>query len=252
MRFMKRAKLKKAPLREVIFELFWDLQPSADPGSNPLTDPGYQFAIGVFANEIRKEGFPVVKRPLPAFIQVQNKPEYQFWVKEATWPVVQLGPGMITVNDTDKNYSWDDNFFKNIKLAFNALQTAYQHTPLKFNRIKLQYVNVVEIPENVGSAEFIESEFLVSVASQKVPGKRGDITLVQTYIQEDGSRLVINIQTGINRATGKQSLIWTISVEQLKYLTPDEIFVWLDKAHNLTSNTFVDTINPKLYDSFNV
>ena len=99
-------KLPKAPLQEVIFEVKWEL--SLDDQTQAFIDPGYQFGQGKFENAVAKD-FPIYKSRLPADILVQmlgHKTVHQFWKGERNWPVLQLGPGILTVNATEKNYEW--------------------------------------------------------------------------------------------------------------------------------------------------
>lgn len=243
---MSRAKLKKAPLKEVIFELFWEL--STIPPNVIPTDSQYELALGSFAEKIKAKGFPVRKRTLPEGLKIYPKPEYQFWKGELTWPVIQLGPGMLTVNDTDKNYSWEKNFKANIDLAIVTLIDSYEALP-KFNRIKLQYINAVEY---AGDAEdFIREKMLTDVVRKNnIAGKTKGLQILQLFEQEDGVVLTINIQTGLNKPNNKPAIIWTLTVEAQRELDSQAISSWLDRAHNLTSNTFVSMLEQSFYASF--
>lgn len=243
---MSRAKLKNAPLKEVIFELFWDMTPSA-VGAMP-TDSQYDLALGSFADKI-KAHFPTRKRTMPEGIKIYPKPEYQFWKGELIWPVIQLGPGMLAVNDTDKNYSWDKNFKSNIQLAIQTLSESYEEQP-KFNRIKLQYINAIELPE-LDAEKFIKEKLLTSVVRKNtIPGTTKGLQILQLFEQEDGAILTINIQTGLNSLTKLTSVVWTLTVESMQPMDDRKIDEWLDRAHNLTSNTFVSMLEPSFYASF--
>lgn len=58
---MSSTKLKNAPLKEVIFELFWDC--SID-GTGLQIDEGFDLAQGVFSNQLKSD-FPVHKKLIP-------------------------------------------------------------------------------------------------------------------------------------------------------------------------------------------
>lgn len=98
-------RLPKAPLQEAIFEIRWELE--VDPMTGQLIDPGFQLAQGKL-RDIAKSKFPVFNRKLPHGFHEQMFPNQvvnQYWAAKETWPVIQLGPGIFTVNDTDVKHS---------------------------------------------------------------------------------------------------------------------------------------------------
>lgn len=99
-----REKLSKAPLQEVVFEIHWKLDFLAEQGL--YNDPGFAFASGRFSELAVREYSkyislkpPTIPEQLFAF-----KAVHQFWKEDNTYPVMQLGLGLFTVNDTDLNY----------------------------------------------------------------------------------------------------------------------------------------------------
>lgn len=241
---MSRKKLAKAPLKEVIFELFWKMR--TGPGGEPF-DPGYNLAVGGFAQQIR-DSFPIRKSILPEGVSVYPHPQYQFWKDEATWPVIQIGPGLLTVNDTDKNYSWEGNFRANIELALNTLTDSYEDLP-KFEKARLKYIDAIDIT----SESEIENTFLeklqTSVNRQYVlPGKLKGLAVRQSNALDDGSIFSIDINSGRNNLTSTQAVIWTTTIEKKGDFERTKLFQWLDSAHNLTSEMFVKLLNPSFYE----
>ena len=65
---MIRKVLKNKPLAEAIFELRWELQ---EPAQGMKVDPHYKILIGVMYDKVEDE-----------------------------WPLIKIGPGIITLNDT--------------------------------------------------------------------------------------------------------------------------------------------------------
>lgn len=100
------SKLPNAPLQEVIFEIRWALMPGKESGQ--IIDEGFELASGRLST-ILEERFPYYKR-----IISQNIPDqlmhynvvHQYWSGENKWPVIQLGPGIFTINCTDEEYFW--------------------------------------------------------------------------------------------------------------------------------------------------
>ncbi len=246
---MPRQKLKQAPLQEVIFELSWDLP--LDESGFPH-DLGFEMAQGVFASKIKKD-FPVQKRLLPNFSGLRIHPilVHQFWKDEITWPVIQLGPGLLTVNDTDKNYVWKDNFQLNVEKAIAALRTSYEQEP-KIQRVKLQYIDAVEfIPEDHTVADFLKLNMKTELINHyRSYGRPRDIHIGQTFNLEMDSILNLNIQSGIHNKTGNPAIIWTTAIERTTGLDFINLFEWLEYSHQKASETFVKMLNPDFYDTF--
>lgn len=246
---MPRHKLKHAPLQEVIFELFWKLP--LDEGGFPY-DPGLERALGKFENKIGGE-FPVYKRTIPEGVnlRIYPKPIHQFWKGELKWPVVQLGPGILAVNDTDVNYVWKDNFQATIEKAIKALQASYP-SDLQLERIKLQYIDAVEYdPSEETAHRFIAKNMRTELQNQyQVVGKPKNVHIAQTFELEMESALLLNIQNGKHNKTGQPAIIWTTAVEKSGELDFNNLSSWLEYAHQATSDTFVNMLNPEFYANF--
>lgn len=246
---MPRHKLKHAPLQEVIFELFWKLP--LDEGGFPF-DPDFELAQGVFASKIKKF-FPLRKRTLPEDVnlRIYPKPIHQFWKGELTWPVVQLGPGILAVNDTDVNYVWKGNFQQNIKTAIQVLRQSYS-TGIQLERARLQYIDAVEFnPEEESPITFIDRNLNIGLQNKyQVPGQPKGLHIGQIFELEKDSRLLLNVQNGKHNKTGQPAIIWTTAVEKSKDINFNNLASWLEYAHRVTSDTFVNMLNPEFYDRF--
>lgn len=248
-RDMSRRKLSHAPLQEVIFELFWKLP--LDESGFPF-DPVFELAQGVFASRI-KRSFPLRRRTLPEDfkLRIYPKPVHQFWKEELTWPVVQLGPGILTVNDTDVNYVWKGNFQKNIKTAIRVLRESYG-PGMKLERARLQYIDAVEFdPKAESAVAFIDRNLNVGLRNQfKTLGKSRGVRITQEFDLKRNSRLLLNIQSGTHNKTGQPAIIWTTAVEKSEGLSFGNLNAWLEFAHQITSDTFVNMLNTDFYASF--
>ncbi len=248
---MPSQKLKQAPLQEVIFELIWKL-PTNENGV--LHDPGFDLAQGEFAAKIRQH-FPVYKRLVPdGFVPLfLPRRVHQFWKDEQTWPVVQLGQGILAVNDSDSNYSWKNNFQSNIKKAVKILQSSYAGKfDLEIERVRLQYIDAVEFdPRKELATDFVARNMSTVLKNDyKLAGKPIDVHIAQTFQLKDNSILQLNIQNGIHNRTGNPAIIWTTAVEKTSGLNFKNLFLWLESAHETTSDTFRNMLNPDFYASF--
>jgi uncharacterized protein (TIGR04255 family) len=243
---MASRKLKNAPLKEVIFELLWRVPPDH---RGVHVDRGFDLAVGKFHHGIAKE-FPITRRVVPPGVNIYPKPVFQFWKGAAIFPVVQLGPGILSVNDTDKNYTWED-FRSNVTKAIDLLINSYGST-LSFNICRLQYMDAVDlnIPDE-GIEDYIAKNHLTSIKSEyKLPGKFKNLSIVQTRELEDASTLNVNITTARNNLKKVRSVIWKTQIERKGNTTSDSVISWLDNSHNNASKVFVMMLNQEYYEHF--
>jgi uncharacterized protein (TIGR04255 family) len=244
---MSRKKLKNAPLKEAIFELFWN-SPVNKAGLK--VDKEFELSIGKFSLNISKD-FPVHRRTMPqeAPIKVYGIPLYQFWKGEIQWPVIQLGPGILTVNDTDKNYHWEDTYRPNIVTAIDSLRKSYNNIP-NFNKVSLRYIDSVDVDKDEDVLAFINKNLLTSIENKySIPGRPSGININQIFNIDD-SKVSIHIQTAINNVTGAPAIIWITSLVRDGKIDLNELFSWIDKAHGIISDLFVQMLNPDFYESF--
>jgi hypothetical protein len=106
---MTRKILKNKPLVEAIFELRWELQ-EHEPGMK--IDPHYKILIGRIYDRINRVSAeypfhePLATATIPDEM-VGYVVQHRFRKGENEWPLIQIGPGVITLNDT-KGYVWED------------------------------------------------------------------------------------------------------------------------------------------------
>jgi uncharacterized protein (TIGR04255 family) len=245
---MEGKKLKFAPLKEVVFELFWELP--NDATGFPV-DPDFDIALGTFASRISDQ-LPVHRRLFPPGVSLKIYPKLtnQFWRGQLEWPVVQLGPGMMAVNDTEKNYTW--NSYRNqIHQAIDFLTLSYKEA-LKFNKVTLKYVDSVDIDDSrVDINSYISTNFKTGIVNNfPLPGTLKGVNINQVFALDDGTSLSLNIQSAINNMNAKQALVWVTSTEKNGHLKVEDMLLWLDNVHTICSNIFKELLNPEFYASF--
>lgn len=103
---MTDALLQNKPLVEALFEFRWSVG-SREPGES--VDPHYKLLPGRFyeraqAKYPHHEQLPTATMPdeVAAYLV-----QHRFRVAADEWPLVQIGPGILSLNVTDA-YSWDD------------------------------------------------------------------------------------------------------------------------------------------------
>src|SRR3972149_1757610 len=69
--------------------------------------------------------------------------QHRFRLAENRWPLVQVGPGVVTLNETE-NYEWDDFEVRSGQLI-NCLFAAYPDAPhsLTITNLQLRYIDAI-------------------------------------------------------------------------------------------------------------
>lgn len=246
------ARLPNAPLQEVIFEVRWRLHPGKDHGQ--VQDAGYELAVGRLSALLEKE-FPFYRRIVPPELPDQMllyRPIHQYWKGENQWPVLQLGPGIFTVNCTDQCYDWDSLFKPLIAEALHWLTQAYRD-PLLFAFASLKYIDAIKTDEYGGLSNgwqgFIKDNFNIEYNNLfNTRGKQRRIHLDQTFDLEDGSELQVQMSSGTKN--NQPAVVWQTAVLKKHNFTRDELVTWTQVAHNISHDLFVEMIKPDLYASF--
>jgi uncharacterized protein (TIGR04255 family) len=247
------SKLPKAPLQEAIFEVRWELD--IEPSNNQQLDMGFALAQGKL-QEIVKGRFPIHRRKLPHGIPdqlLQYQAVNQYWSKSETWPVLQLGPGIFTVNDTELTYDWPKTYFPLIQEAFDWILKAYDGN-IRINSTALRYIDSVKLKDYGYEGhwqEFIQEHFNFSfVNSYNSRGPISGIHFDQTFLLEEGSSLQITMNSGKHRKTDEDALIWQTAVTKNDKFKKDSLLSWVEKSHEVTSSLFKEMTKPSFYGSF--
>lgn len=247
------AKLPKAPLQEAIFEIRWELE--IEPATNQQSDIGFPLAQGKLQS-IVKDRFPIFQRKIPVgfpdqlfHYQIVN----QYWSGSEKWPVLQLGPGIFTVNDTDDNYDWPKTYFPLVKQALEWIYLAYDGK-LKTNNATLRYIDSVKI-KDYGYEEkwqdFVKDNFNFSFENHfDSRGSLRKLQFDQYFEMPDQSSLHISMNSGKYRKSDDQALIWQTAVTRNNRFEKDSLILWLEQAHAVTSDLFREMTKPKFYASF--
>lgn len=242
-------KLPNAPLKEVIFEVHWDLDVKEN---GQRYDKGFQYAVGVFRQKAHQNGFSFDKETVPdPRITLINQPSHQFWTAENTYPVLQIGQGVMALNHTE-NYHWDEGYKRLINGALNILTESYE-TKIKFNQVMLRYVNAVDLSpeESKNIRSFIYDNFQTSISRNfEIEGELDDISLSESYKLKDNSKLSLIFSTGRNQVLNIPAFVWQNIVSKNAKMGSDDILSWAEMAHTTTSKLFVTMLKQEFYDSF--
>lgn len=243
-------KLPNAPLQEAIFEMRWPLQP--DDSGRQLVDADYPLALGKF-QEALKNDFPHHISKFPQDIPAQlltYQTVHQFWQQNKKWPVIQLGPGIATLNDTDENYEWENTYLPNIQRVLDALTRGYGK--LTFSMLSLRYVDVVLASDYKTDRweSFLHNSLNFTFENQfDTRGKLKNFNFMQAFDLEEQGLLNVSFR---NAQNDKQEdiFVWQIAVEKNTNTDQKDVLNWLNEAHKHTSDLFKEICKDEFYASF--
>jgi len=249
--------LPNKPLAEAIFELRWktsQIAPglSQDPGWANLPIKYFQKLSDRYPEPVE---LPAAQLPEPASAySVRN----QFRAGPNKWPLTQIGPGVLTVNETTGYTLWE-NFEPLILEALDALREVYPYelTPI---RTDLRYINSVEFdPESQIPAAFLK-EYMhttIETAPDLFDGiEEGasplDINLSLTLpLRKPVGRGFLSYAVGMK--DDKPSIIWQLIVRSADSDSPstlDDVRDWLTDAHAIIERWFIRLTEGELIKRF--
>ncbi len=250
--------LKNKPLVEAIFEIKWKLK-EEKPGI--LLDPDYKILLGRFYERIIQT-YPY-HEPLPTSTIpdeiVGQAVQHRFRVAEKSWPLIQLGQGIMTVNDT-VSYTWTD-FYKRCIDAISKLVEAYPKPEnLIYESILLRYIDAISLDYiNNNVFDFLNDKLKTTVSLPKNLFEDIDVESKPLSLNWQASfhlRSLPGIAT-IRFATGKSKneavLLWETMVRSLDGDVPpipSGFPEWIDKAHTITDDWFFKLIEGELERRF--
>ena len=244
-------KLPKAPLQEVIFELRWDLD--INPETKQQYDKGYEIAIGVLRSLVKKD-FPKYIKIIPFDLPNQfmsYQVLHQYWTKEKKWPLLQLGPGIFTVNDTDQHYEWNKEYFPLIKKSINWLLNAYENN-IELAFASLRYIDSVKVNDYKFTSwkDFIKNSLNFNFENKfDSRGNLNKFNFTQVFAIDDNSDLHISISNGKNNKN-EDMLFWETNIIRKNHFNEIELLEWIEQTHKTSSDLFKELCKKDFYASF--
>lgn len=250
--------LKNKPLVEAILEVKWKLQGSS-PG--PQTDPHYRLLLGrlfdrMFEDYPEHEQLPTANIPDE---MVGHFVQHRFRVAANSWPLIQIGPGIFTINST-ADYKWPD-FRRRVVSAMEKLYDAHPKPgDLRVTNIILRYIDAVDHEFGAANAfEFLRDKLKLNIS---LPGglfegtgveNRPDSLTWQSSFKCEKPKGLISIRFATGQKSNTPAVIWETTVESYEDDLPEmpKAFVgWLDAAHALTDDWFFKMIEGELERRF--
>ncbi|MDI6769028.1 MAG: TIGR04255 family protein [Anaerolineales bacterium] len=256
---MPTQKLSLAPLIETILEVRWQLVEQS-PGLS--IDPRYKILVGRLYDRLASE-YPF-HEPLPTASMPDEMLGYivqhRFRVGQDQWPLVQVGPGLVTLNET-KNYTWEE-FEPRCQRLVDTLFETYpsEGQSLSIVNLQLRYIDAIPfdfsrndilafITENLKINLSFPASFFENTPIQTTPEALNAL-FVFPVTEPKGS---IRLRFGRGKREQDDALIWETVVQSD---TPDipempsQFKDWLSAAHTLTHNMFFKLIKGSLEEQF--
>ncbi|WP_315136931.1 TIGR04255 family protein [Achromobacter marplatensis] len=248
-------KLENKPLVEAIFEFQWELQ--SELGSPLPVDPAYELVVGLLRTKL-KERFPkYVRLASGVGLALPHVVQHQLRAGEGIWPVVQIGPGVCTINDTS-GYS-SDVFISICLDVLEHLREAWREASFapKFSHVMLRYIDADPLI-NTETLEFLD---LLGVGIKIRPkllhslGGAEALTAFQLNLAFESKSPPGKCVLSLNRGTkdNVDAIIWETHIAS----AGDEAAAfseapkkWLDEAHDTAHNVFFAMIDGTLMEKY--
>lgn len=255
---MGRKKLKNKPLVEAIFELRWELQ---EPTTGVRVDPHYKILIGTIYDKIKNE-YPFHEQ-LPTATMPDEIAGYivqhRFRKEKDGWPLIQIGPGIVTLNDTSR-YTWED-FENRISSTISTLFDTYPDSKnLNIKELALRYIDAINFDfEKEDIFDFLEEKMKTDIEIYpKLFTNTGveesplgfDLRVSFPSTKPDGA-MYIRFGRGKNKEA--DALLWETMVKSNEKNPPkikEDIAMWVKDAHELTDDWFFKIIEGELEERF--
>ncbi|MBI5195246.1 MAG: TIGR04255 family protein [Nitrospirae bacterium] len=252
---MPRKVLTNKPLIEAIFEVKWELK---EISQGIKVDPHYKILVGSLYSKL-KEDYPY-HEPLPASSLPDDIAghviQHRFRKDKNQWPLIQIGPGILTVNDTD-GYIWEEFEYKVRRAVTTLLEMYPESKNLNFNSLLLRYIDAVEFDFKENNIyDFMAEKMKTTVRPYNVLFSDTGVDSVPISLdwrfsypctKPDG---VIHLRFMRGKKENADALIWETMVQSTNKQVSMKIADWLNDAHNLTDDWFFKLIAGELERRF--
>ncbi len=255
---MDHPKLKNKPLVEAMIDVRWQLQQSPLGGT---LDPHYTILLGRLFDRLKSDYPQHELTPMASFPEhmAGQTAQHRFRPRPNAWPVVQVGPGVATLNSTAE-YVWED--FR--PRAIDVIQKLYESHPspsdLKIETLALRYIDAVPFdPSNEDAIDFLRKKMNVGISlpqgvfnGQEIDKRPAHLLLQSTFpCNKPKGAMRVGFATG--QRDMDPSLFWETQVQSTGLELPEipnKFPSWIDEAHAVTGDWFFQLISGELQRSF--
>ncbi|MEO0144064.1 MAG: TIGR04255 family protein, partial [candidate division WOR-3 bacterium] len=236
----------------VIFEVNWR-------NKKELIDSNYKILIGSLYERL-KGNFPDIEI-LPTanlsdeiLLSGTKIIQYRFWSKGKMWPVVQLGPGVITVN-MNKDYNTWESFKPVIEKVVNTFLEIYPNKDdLIIENLALKYLDAFLLDYKANFLDYLSEKLHTYISIDFGDDKRKE------KISHKPSKIDFSIEYELIELKGKAGIrFFNAVLEEKEHLImesyailnhetlykKENILDWLDVLHDITDFIFTSLIRGK-------
>jgi len=250
--------LSNPPLVEVIFELHWQLQ---QPQEGP-PEQNYGILAGRMYEKLQDE-YPFHEPLPPASMPTEIAAyliQHRFRKGENEWPLIQVGPGIVTLNQTKDGFKRQD-FHRGIQTLVQALLSVYpaDQKP-RFSRLMMRYIDAVDFDYQTGNiSEYISRTLKTDLVAKSALFEGTGVStsptaLDSTFFFACGKpHGQLRLRYGRGKRNERDLLRWEMIVETTRGDAPQdavEIAVWAQEADELIHKVFFRMIEGELMESF--
>ncbi|HIE14474.1 TPA: TIGR04255 family protein, partial [Candidatus Bathyarchaeota archaeon] len=186
--------------------------------------------------------------------------QHRFRKDKDKWPLIQIGPGIITLNDTE-GYVWED-FEKRIQHVLDVLFEAYPEADsnLRINWLLLRYIDSIDFDyEENDIFSFLRENLKINIKIyEKLFEETGVGKLplgfdLRFSFPAKKPKGAIHLRFIQGKRKNVDVLIWETHVQSVGEDTPkskDQISTWVTDAHTLTDDWFFKMIEGELLRRF--
>lgn len=237
------------------------------PGDGPRPiDPNYQLLLGRLFDHFHDAGYtfyePLPATEIPASMS-GHIVQHRFRTGKDSWPLVQLGQGILTVNDVE-NYDWDKDYFDRCVSAIGAI---YEKYPANFDDIpkhviSLKYIDAYAFDyNNQNLADFLKSNMSLDIGLpddliHQAGASGNPVNFVSDFTYETPKpkgTIRFRVARGERGSDGVDLIVWETEVRSSGADTPVgtvDTSQWLQDAHTVTSDWFFKLIEGNLEKEF--
>ncbi|HKZ41381.1 MAG TPA: TIGR04255 family protein [Candidatus Hodarchaeales archaeon] len=264
-----QVELRNKPLIEALFEAKWRLEPAQDNAltkrAGRLVDRHFKLLPGVLSDRLKSypffEDLPISQIPEEL---TQYQVRHRFRTAENGWPLIQIGPGIATLNDTS-GYIWEGFKPRAVELI-SVLRDVYKDDGFPIKSLVLRYIDSVDLDGGEADlAEFTKSKLKfhfrvepILFSKARVEPNPLNFNFVAQFKPIDmPGRLDFRIATGTIEGSSDSSIkiIWQTTLtsddQDLEgYESETMIEMWLEHAHTVLHEWFFAQIDGDLKARF--
>jgi len=245
--------LPKKPLIEALVEIKW--------GTEGEMDPGFHLLVGRLYERVRSEYPDVEDLPMSNFPSafMTHVVRHRLRRTKGGWPLIQIGPGILTINETE-SYTWDDFSRRSRDVLPKLFEAHPSGDKLQVSQLLLRYINGVDLDylrEDV--LEFLHKNMRTDLALPTSVFSDGQ---VDPKPMEFGLRMsfpaanpkgMLTVQINTGEIKKRPGLIWELLFRSAGTEIPEmprEFDSWLEGAHNTVERWFFELSKGPLLERF--